>query len=54
MVRGTRLKQPNASLRDLAGQLEKMQVKTPRGLTAESASSVANLLDKRPTQAREA
>ena len=53
MVHGMRLKQPNASLRCLAGQREKMQVKTPFGLTAGLASSVANLLDKRLPRERE-
>ena len=46
MIRGMRLMQPGISLRAIADQLQKMGVKSPRGHTNWSRSSVAKMLAK--------
>jgi DNA invertase Pin-like site-specific DNA recombinase len=48
MIRGMRLLQPEISLRAIADQLKTMGVKTPRGSTTWSPSSVAKMLNKTP------
>jgi DNA invertase Pin-like site-specific DNA recombinase len=51
LVRGIALINPGISLRAIAGQLEAMKQKTPAGKTTWSPTSVAHLLNKRPSEA---
>jgi hypothetical protein len=46
LVAGISQSNPDLSLRDIAGQLERLHERTPRGSAKWSASSVKNLLDR--------
>ncbi len=46
LVAGISQTNPDLSLRDIAGQLERLHERTPRGSAKWSASSVNNLLDR--------
>ena len=46
LVAGIQAVNPNLTLREVAGQLERLHERTPRGGTKWSPSSVKNLIDR--------